>query len=449
MIGITPLDAWTADQAQIGRGLTGSSWLDALRQYQLRKLNETIDHARRSSPFYRDRLASLPQAPLGTLAEFAGLPFTSASDLAGNPASFLSVSQDDIARVVTLRSSGSTGPAKRLFFTEADLESTVDFFHHGMSTLVRPGQMVMIFLPGESPDSVGDLLARGLRRMKVPSVAYGPVVDPSHAVAAAISFGAHCIVGIPTQILALARSPTGAAIGHGRIESVLLSTDYVPRALAKTLQEIWGCRVFTHYGMTEMGLGGGVECEALAGYHLREGDLYFEVIDRETGAVCADGELGEVVFTTLTRKGMPLIRYRTGDVARIIAEPCPCGSALRRMEQVRGRWSGAVRLAADCILTLPELDEALFALPGLLDYRVSVSKTRSGRFRLLIEVKTGEGSGLDVGAILRALDGVEAIRIAVAGQKLVLPGVRFRAGGPWAGNGVAKRQIVALSDTLA
>ena len=148
-----------------------------------------------------------------------------------------------------------------------------------MSTLVRPGQRVVVLLPGERPDSVGDLLARGLRRMDVHALVYGPVTDPLHAAEAVASFGAHCLVGIPTQVLALARSRTGAAIGKGSIESILLSTDYVPRAIAETLEEVWGCRVFNHYGMTEMGLGGGVECEARAGYHLREADLYFEVVD--------------------------------------------------------------------------------------------------------------------------------------------------------------------------
>ena len=289
-------------------------------------------------------LAAFPAAPLSSLADIDRIPFTTASHLAGDPSGFLAVRQDDVARIVTLRTSGSTGEAKRLFFTEGDLELTMDFFHHGMSTLVRPGQRVAVLLPCERPDSVGDLLVRGLRRMDVRALAYGPVTDPVSAADTIASYQAHCLVGIPTQVLAVARTRVGAAIGKGSIKSILLSTDYVPRAIAGTLEKVWGCRVFTHYGMTEMGLGGGVECEALDGYHLREGDLYFEVVDHETGEVASDGALGEVVFTTLTRRGMPLIRYRTGDIARIIPQPCPCGSALRRMERVRGRWDGSVRL---------------------------------------------------------------------------------------------------------
>ncbi len=449
MIGMTPLEAWIADKARIGPGPAGRFFVEALKAYQLRRVNETIDYTRRNTPFYRRHLASLADTPLSVLSDIARIPFTTPSDLAGDPSAFLAVRHDDVARIVTLRTSGSTGEAKRLFFTEGDLELTVDFFHHGMSTLVRPGQRVAVLLPGERPDSVGDLLVRGLRRMDVHALAYGPVTDPLHAARAVASYQAHCLVGIPTQVLAVARTRAGAAIGKGIIESILLSTDYVPRAIAETLEEVWGCRVFTHYGMTEMGLGGGVECEALDGYHLREGDLYFEVVDHETGDACSDGTMGEVVFTTLTRRGMPLIRYRTGDIARIIPQPCPCGSALRRMERVRGRWDGADRLGPECTLTLSDMDETLFRLRDLLDYRVTVSKRRDGRFRLHIDVHRAEGGSPTDREVLHMLNEVDAVRIGIAGANLEIPTVSFSADGRWTTTGVSKRKIVTMSDPVA
>ncbi len=394
MIPVTPLEKWIAEKAGIGQATTGRAFADALEDYQLRKVNETIDYARRSAPFYRRSLAGLPDAPLDTLPVIGRVPFTTPSDIAASPFSFLAVPQDDIARIVTLRTSGSTGEAKRIFFTEEDLELTVDFFHNGMGTMVRPGQKVAILLPGEKPDSVGDLLARGLRRMDADVLIYGPVSDPPGAAREIASFGARCLVGIPTQVLAVALSEPGSAIGKGAIESVLLSTDYVPRAIAGTLENVWGCRVFGHYGTTETGLGGGVECAALEGYHMREADLYFEIVDHETGHACPDGVTGEVVFTTLTRKGMPLIRYRTGDMARMISEPCPCGCALRRMDRVKGRWEGRTSLGPQAMLALPDMDEALFGLPGLLDYRASVSKGDDAIFRLHLDVYGSEGAHL-------------------------------------------------------
>ena len=223
---------------------------------------------------------------------------------------------------------------------------------------------------------------------------------------------------------------------------MLLSTDYVPRPIAKTLEEVWGCLVFAHYGTTEMGLGGGVECEALDGYHLREADLYFEVVDHETGEACPDGAVGEAVFTTLNRRGMPLIRYRTGDIARIIPGPCPCGSFLRRMAPVRGRWDGGVRMGPDSTLILPEMDEALFRLPGLLDYRAEVSKARDGKFRLHLEVHRSEGGSPTDSEVIRMLNEVDAIRKGIAESSLETPTVRFSAEGRWTTTGVSKRKIV-------
>lgn len=165
---------------------------------------------------------------------------------------------------------------------------------------------------------------------------------------------------------------TESTIGKGMIKSVLLSTDYVPSAIVSELGPAWGCQVYNHYGMTEMG-GGGGEYEAREGYHLREAGLYFEVIDPRTGEPLPDGETGELVFTTLTRKGMPLIRYLTGDVARLISEPCPCGSALRRLSIVNGRSDGRVDFGHGVVLTLPDMDEALFPLPGLLNYETRLA----------------------------------------------------------------------------
>ncbi len=124
------------------------------------------------------------------------------------------------------------------------------------------------------------------------------------------------LVGLPGQVLALVRHPAAIMLPPGRIRSVLLSADYVPDAVVREIGRVWGCPVFNHYGMTEMGLGGGVDCRALTGYHLREADLYFEIVDPVDGRPLPEGESGEVVFTTLTRRGMPLIRYRTGRPGR-------------------------------------------------------------------------------------------------------------------------------------
>ena len=126
---------------------------------------------------------------------------------------------------------------------------------------------------------------------------------------------------------------------------MLLSTDQAPAPLVAAIEQAWGCRVFDHYGTTETGLGGGVECEAHDGLHLREADLLFEVVEPATGRSLPDGEEGEIVFTTLTREAMPLIRYRTGDLGRLLpgralrlgAAPARAGARPSRRRRAAGR----------------------------------------------------------------------------------------------------------------
>jgi len=370
------------------------------------KLNETLALARGKSAFYRKYLAGMPEN-ISSLDEFSQFPFTTPEDVREKPLGFVCVSQDEIQRVVTLQSSGTTGEPKRIYFTAADQELTIDFFGVGMSTLTEPGEKVLILLPGETPGSVGDLLRLGLARLGRIPLPYGPVRDPHHALETLESQQADCLVGSPTQVLGLARRWQP---GNKAPRTILLSTDYVPAAIVRELENVWGCEVFNHYGATEMGLGGGVECEAHRGYHLREADLYFEIVHPETGEPLLEGEYGEVVFTTLTRRGMPLIRYRMGDRSRFVPGKCPCGTSLRTLEKVRGRFSGFVSVG-DETLKLPDFDEALFPIPGLLNFSVTVAGD-GAEASLLIETEmlTGEDSA---GLVESALRGVSSIKTVV------------------------------------
>ena len=439
MIRKTPLEAWIS--TKIGRHAPGDRLTTmAIRAYQLDTLRETIKYARQSSPFYRNTLAGFPASQISCLEDIQRLPFTTADDIRQDPLRFLSVPQGEISRIVTLNTSGTTGNSKRLFFTQEDLELTIDFFCHGMSTLVERGDKVLILLPGDKPDSVGDLLARGLTRMDVYGLIHGPIREIAPVVKTITQERVNSLVGIPTQILALARSREGSNITKGSLKSVLLSTDYVPVAIARELARTWGCSVFNHYGMTEMGLGGGVECEALAGYHLREADLYFEVVDPTTGEPKCEGESGEIVFTTLTRKGMPLIRFRTGDIARFIPESCPCKTILRRMERVTGRWDGTVRLGSNGILRLPDLDEALFPLPWLLNYRAILSQ--DGKNDCLgIEAYVVPGSDPKEHQVHEALKKVPAVAEGLAMGCMTLAPVKISKQN-WTTTGIAKRSII-------
>jgi phenylacetate-coenzyme A ligase PaaK-like adenylate-forming protein len=358
----------------------------SIDQWQLQRLRAQLDYCREHSPFYRRHVQGIDGTAFQGLGDIAALPLTTEADLRAHGPEMVCVSQDAVARIITMRSSGTTGPPKRLYFTGEDLEQTLHFFHLGMQQMVDSGQSVAILLPGATPDSTGHLLARALERFLVSSHILGLVTQPEEAVRTLARLQPDVLVGFPVQILATARMAEFMGISLGTIRSVLLCSDAIPDSLGRELTALLGCEIFTHYGTTETGLGGGVDCAAHNGCHLREADLLFEIIDPQTTLPLADGQWGEIVFTTLTRTGMPLIRYRTGDIGRFLPGNCPCGSTIRRLDQVRGRIDQIRTLKNGSRLDMRDLDEALFPLPGLLDFNARLEES-DGREQLHLSLK--------------------------------------------------------------
>jgi len=430
----TPLHSWIAHR--IGcppETLTR----EAILTYQLGKVRETLCLAREKSLYYRSKLSSFPPE-MASLDEFKNYPFTTAEDIRRGSLQFLCVSQNEIQRVVTRGSSGPQNQPERVFFTRDDQERTIDFFQSGMSTFTAPGDQVLILLPVERPGSVGDLLAIALERMGATGIRHGMVRDAAHTMAVMANEGVNGVVGVPTQVLALVRSAGMDKSCRLRLKSALLTMDHVPQAIVRAVETSWGCRVYNHYGMTEMGLGGGVECQARRGYHLREADLYMEVIDPINGRTVSEGKYGEVVFTSLTRRGMPLIRYRTGDISRFIPGDCPCGTVLRTLEKVRGRISNRVDLGDGHCLTMADLDEALFPIDGVWNFTASLSR-EGERDILHVEVwGTGETK---VPVVQQAVEAIPEVRAARESGRLEVVSMMQKKG-PFGFSGQSKRMLV-------
>jgi phenylacetate-coenzyme A ligase PaaK-like adenylate-forming protein len=374
---ISPIPTWTAQRTGLGTRLSP----DTLEIWQVERFRQVIRYAREKSRFYHEHLAHVTPAAVTRREDLAGIPFTFPKDIIEHGTRMVCISAGEISRITTLFTSGSQGPPKRICFTRKDLDRTVDFFAHGMSTLVTPKDRVMICMSSKTPDSIGDLLQQGLSRIKVSSLIYGNIRDADPAAGVAGEFD--CLVGLPAEMLYLARTAPGL-----RPASVLLSADYVPEAIIQALESTWQCRVFTHYGMTETGYGGGVQCGARQAYHLRDADLLVEVVDPDTGSPLPPSRTGEVVLTTLQNEAMPLIRYRTGDLAKMAAEPCPCGASLHRLDKVSGRLSNTVRLDDRTCLSLAHLDEVIYAVPGLRGYRAAVHPPRQVHLTLDMGGKT-------------------------------------------------------------
>ena len=315
---------------------------------QLRHLNALLKKEHDRQGFYRDLPASLR-----SLDGLKDLPFTTAENLAAHGNAMLLLSQSAVERVVTERTSGTTGEAKRLFYTAGDLERTVQLFTAGLGELIFPGSVTMICFPFSGPNGLGDLIAEAIGRLGAKPLRVG--FGKSYAELSEIMERElpDTFVGMPAPLLSMLR-----VCGRGSLKRALVSGDACPDEVLRCAEELLGARLFPHYGSREMALGGAITCEAHAGMHLRENHVIAEIISPE-GKPLPEGEWGELVITTIGMEAMPLIRYRTGDRARILPGPCPCGSEIRRLDV-------ASRIGAEDYLAL---ENAVFALPWVADYR--------------------------------------------------------------------------------
>ncbi|MCG8549640.1 MAG: AMP-binding protein [Desulfobacterales bacterium] len=362
-------------------GLSSSSpaaRLKAFERRQLDALNHIIIHARNHSRFYRKALSGISDIPLGDLKDMAALPFTRPADIQENPKAFLALSQGEISRIVTLNTSGTTSDPKRIFFTDEDLGRVVDFFTAVLTAIMNPGETGLIFLPGDTRTGAGDLIRTAMEAAQASPVVSGIIRDFRPAADLVWSTRPSLLIGMPVQILALGEYMKSKGT-LPRIAHVILTADHVPAPLVDRVEDLLGARVLNHYGMTEIGFGGAIQCPARGHMHPRHPDLFFEIVD-PAGHPLPAGQWGEVVITTLNRRGMPLIRYRTGDLSRMIDAPCACGSPFPRLDRVRNRQGATAHTPGRHGLTMADLDDLLFSLPGVVDFTACIqSKTDAGQ----------------------------------------------------------------------
>jgi phenylacetate-coenzyme A ligase PaaK-like adenylate-forming protein/precorrin-6B methylase 2 len=317
-----------------------------------RLLEETISYAKKNSPFYRKRL--------GEAVGFNKLPFTYPEDIAQNGPSMLCISSGEAERIVSLDTSTSTGPAKRLFFSKSDLARTVVFFARGMVDVLGNSKNAIIFMSGKTENSVAVLLQKGLGRIGACSEIYGNIKDIADAGKMAHNFD--CYIGLPGEMIYLCRAFPALSP-----KSVLLSGDYVPKSVVKSIEEIWNCKVFTHYGLTETCYGLAVECGCRLGQHIRDWEFIVEIINPQTGETLLPGNKGEIVVTSLKNEAMPLIRYRTGDMGVMADGDCGCGENSPRLLHIYGRVKNLEKE-----LNIHALDEYMYAIPGLRNYTAEI-----------------------------------------------------------------------------
>ena len=347
---LTPLEPWIARKAGLER-LTRAE----LEAYQLARLQETLRLVRERSPFYRQHLAGCPTT-LGSLADLSALPFTTADDIRQNPLRFLCVSQSEVERVVTLPTSGTTGTPKRIFFSRADQELTLDFFHIGMSTFTRPGDRVLI-LP----------VAR-----QAAWVTCWPMRWSGWARTA--SGMARCRTCRTTALLTRSERwwacpqvrarPRWRQRPHRTHQSVLhrwtitASIVSTGASLALPLQSL----------RRQWGWAAALTVDGAASARGRS-------VRRDCRPADSPSPMGSRAgHSRLTRHAMPLLRYRTGDISRFLPA-CPCGTCLKTAHVRAG--AGIIR-SARVRLSIAELDEVIFRFDKVLDF-TAMSGRMAGR----------------------------------------------------------------------
>lgn len=358
----------------------------ALARWQAARLTEIVAWAASRSPWYGRRLAGgLARSVVGRLealavkggaakvgAALGELPFTFTADLAADSDAFQAVGHDEVEGLVSVPTSGTGGAAKRIRSTAGDLEETVAFFEYGMRFLVKPGHdRVALAMSPARPGNVGDLLGRALARWGIPFLAHGfvPAEGETEWLRELAGWEPTCLVGVPAQVLALSRHEDAPLLAHA-LRTVLLSGDVAEGGLVAELERNFPkTRVFRHYGLTETGLGGAVECGHRDWPHLRD-DLWVEIVDPERETPLPPGTPGEITVTPLTRRGMPLLRYRTGDEGLILPEPCGCGSILPRLATF-GRMVDRLVLPGGQVLRPSDFEAPLMALPFVRNFELT------------------------------------------------------------------------------
>jgi phenylacetate-CoA ligase len=312
-----------------------------IKKYQLQKLKEQVNYCYEKSSFYRRKFDAVGLKPsnIQTLSDLQKVPFTVKSDLKDNyPYGMVVTQPDEIVEVHA--SSGTTGNPIIGAYTQKDIEMWQELMARSIYTTGgRPQDVIHIaygyglFTGGfgfhygaqkvgaKIVPASGGMTQRQIQLMKDLEVTM-LACTPSFAVYLAEAM-AHEGVD-PKKDLKLKRGMFGAEPWSSKIQG--------------RIEQELGIEAFDIYGLTELcGPGVSIECEKHAGLHVWEDHFIVETINPNTGEVLAEGEEGELVFTTLTKTGMPMLRYRTRDISKIDATPCACGRTHARMTRVMGR----------------------------------------------------------------------------------------------------------------
>ena len=335
----------------------------AVQELQLSRLRQTVECAGHS-PFYARRLkeAGVAAANLRSLEDIRRIPFTTKDDLRACGQEMLTRPLTDMVRLHA--SSGTTGQATVIYYTRADIETWADLLARSLyMTGMRPADVFQNMM-GYGLFTGGLGFHYGAERLGALTIPAG-AGNSQRQLQLMQQFATTAIHIIPSYALYLLNTfaQNGLDPRDLPLRLAFLGAEPHSEDMRRRIEAAYGVKAYDSYGLSEMnGPGVAFECPEQNGMHVWEDAFLLEVLDPKTLAPVPPGEVGELVFTNLTRQGMPLLRYRTRDLASCDAAPCACGRSFKRLSRIMGRTDDMVIIKGVNIFPL-QIDKVLMAMP--------------------------------------------------------------------------------------
>ena len=321
-----------------------------IEEIQLQRLKETVKRVYEKVSPYRKKMDDMKVKPedINSLSDLQKLPFVTKQDLRDNyPFGLFAKEKKDLLRIHA--SSGTTGKPTVVGYTENDLKTWTECVSRiaCMGGATKEDVAQICFGYGMFTGALG--LHYGLENI-------GATIVPSSTgnsekqIMYMKDFGTTLLVATPSYALRLAEVALEMGVDPKKDLNVkigLVGSELLTDSMRVEMHKFWGddMLITSNYGMSElMGPGVSGECEYMCGMHINEDFFIPEIIDSNTGEVLPIGEKGELVVTCIKKEGLPLIRYRTKDITRLIYEPCKCGRTFCRMENLSGRSDDMLKI---------------------------------------------------------------------------------------------------------
>lgn len=338
-----------------------------LEALQLERLQALVKRVYQKIPFYKESFdkAGVNPEDIKSLADLTKLPFTVKQDMRdAYPFGLFAVPRKDVVRVHC--SSGTTGTATVVGYTQIDLENWGDCFARalygagcGPDSTLQIAYGYGLFTGGLGAHNGGERAGCTVLPMSTGNT--------KRQVRLMKDFDVDCLCCTPSYALNIAEvaQEEGYDIHEFPIHAGILGAEPCSEATRAEIEQKMGIQVYDIYGLSEvMGPGVACECEKQHGLHVCEDQFIIEILDPKTLQPVPDGEWGEVVFTTLCKECSPLVRYRTRDISRILVGECECGRTFRRMDRIAGRTDDMMILRGVNVFP-SQIEEEIVSFPEI------------------------------------------------------------------------------------